>query len=244
MIWRWQQLRSSLSFAQPTSPMSIFMIWRAFGLSEMSVSIFVARECLKNRCSVPKHQAKKFKFPSTDRPPTEFRVSPTTAGAHRIPALGYGISRLLRDRLMARLEYFIVCESTSVDVENNRISFFHVLEDIYPDQFPYLIPRLDAVSLWNLSPDDQGTDFQAMVAIRLPGIERVVEIPMNLSRGYMRHRAAVTITGIPISRPGELVFEVKLNGAHGATHIVYIHDTPALDAGERLTKNSPISSLD
>jgi hypothetical protein len=44
-------------------------------LSEMTLSILVARECLKNRCSVPKHQAKKFKFPSGERPPTELRAS-------------------------------------------------------------------------------------------------------------------------------------------------------------------------
>jgi hypothetical protein len=34
-------------------------------LAELSTSINVARECLKNRCSVPKHQAKSFTFPST-----------------------------------------------------------------------------------------------------------------------------------------------------------------------------------
>lgn len=44
-------------------------------LSEMTVSIFVARECLKNRCSVPKHQTKTFVFPSASRPPRELRVS-------------------------------------------------------------------------------------------------------------------------------------------------------------------------
>jgi hypothetical protein len=38
-------------------------------LPEMSTSINVARECLKNRCSVPKHHAKSFTFPSNDNPP-------------------------------------------------------------------------------------------------------------------------------------------------------------------------------
>jgi hypothetical protein len=39
-------------------------------LAEMSTSINVARECLKNRCSVPKHQARSFNFPSDHKPPT------------------------------------------------------------------------------------------------------------------------------------------------------------------------------
>ncbi len=44
-------------------------------LSEMTGSIFVARECLKNRCSLPNHQAKTFAFPSGGRLPSELRVS-------------------------------------------------------------------------------------------------------------------------------------------------------------------------
>jgi hypothetical protein len=135
---------------------------------------------------------------------------------------------------MAKLEYFIVCESTSVDAENNRISLFHVLEDIFPDQFPYFLPRIEAVSLWNLDPEDKDTDFQAALEIRLPGVSEGVKFPMNLSRGRMRYRAALAVGNIPLSRPGELSFEVTLNGTHGATHIVTVHDTQALKASEDL----------
>lgn len=39
-------------------------------IAEMRTSISVARECLKILCSVPKHQAKSFTFPSRDRPPS------------------------------------------------------------------------------------------------------------------------------------------------------------------------------
>ena len=87
---------------------------------------------------------------------------------------------------MASLEYFIVCESTSVDAENNRISFFHVLEDIFPDQFPFVVPHVEAVSLWNLDPDDASTDFQATLVIWVPGHPKAVEFRMNLSKGHMR----------------------------------------------------------
>jgi hypothetical protein len=43
-------------------------------LTEMRISISVARECLKNKCSVPKHQAKSFTFPSNERPPIQPRM--------------------------------------------------------------------------------------------------------------------------------------------------------------------------
>ena len=44
-------------------------------LAEMRTSINVARECLKSRCSVPKHQAKSFVFPSNEKPPSRPLVS-------------------------------------------------------------------------------------------------------------------------------------------------------------------------
>ena len=140
---------------------------------------------------------------------------------------------------MAKLEYFIVCESTSVDAASNRISLFHVLEDIFPDQYPYLLPRIEAVSLWNLDPEDANTDFQATLEIRIPGQSQAVGFPMNLSKGSMRYRAALEVTSIPLLCSGELRLEVKLNGMHGATHIVKVHDTPALKTSEDLRTDIP-----
>jgi hypothetical protein len=135
---------------------------------------------------------------------------------------------------MATLEYFIVCESTSVDAENNQISLFHVLDDIFPDRLPLVLPRADAVCVWNLSPEDVSTDFQASLTISPPGEVRPAEFRMNLSHGHMRHRAAVSVTNIPLFIAGELRFEAKLNGAHSATHIVRIHDAAAVKASEDL----------
>jgi hypothetical protein len=135
---------------------------------------------------------------------------------------------------MATLEYFIVCESTSVDAENNQISMFHVLEDIFPDKLPFMLPRIDAVCLWNLDPEDVAVDFQANLTISPPGDVKPAEFRMNLSQGHMRYRAAVTVNNIPLFVPGELRFEVKLNGTHGATHIVRIHDAAAVKASEDL----------
>jgi hypothetical protein len=140
---------------------------------------------------------------------------------------------------MASLEYFIVCESTSVDAENNKISFFHVLEDIFPDRFPFSVPKVEAVSLWNLEPEESETDFQATLVISVPGIEKPAEFRMNLSKGHMRYRAAVAVTGIPLLRHGNLTFETKLNGEHGATHVVKVHDTSAIKASEELDTDSP-----
>ena len=46
---------------------------------------------------------------------------------------------------------------------------------------------------------------------------------MNLARDVHRCRAIQSVLEIPVEGPGESVFEVLLNGVHGATHTVKIH---------------------
>ncbi|HWE36574.1 MAG TPA: hypothetical protein VG406_08410 [Isosphaeraceae bacterium] len=137
---------------------------------------------------------------------------------------------------MATLEYFIVCESTSVDAATGRISLFHVIEDLFPDHFPYVLPRVEAVSLWNLEAEDDGKDFQVLLRITPPGL-RVADFPMNLSRGRSRYRAVLAVERIPLPQPGTLSFEVLLNGRHQASHTVTVQATGALVAGEDLDES-------
>ena len=123
---------------------------------------------------------------------------------------------------MARLEYFIVCESASVDAATNKISLFNILEDIFPEEFPDDLRRVDAVALWHLDPEEERIDYHVTIRVTPPGLP-VVDFPMNLSRGRLKYRAVVGIGHIPLQAPGELVFEVQLNGTHQAYHNVTIH---------------------
>ena len=143
---------------------------------------------------------------------------------------------------MAKLEYFIVCESTLVDVETNAISLFHVLEDVFPDTFPDTLARLEAVSLWNLGPEDIRTDFQATLWVTPPGEADGAPFPMNLSKGRMRYRAAQKVLYIPLDQPGELRIEVRLNGVHAADHVITIHDVGSLRGGEEMQMRLPMRS--
>jgi hypothetical protein len=135
---------------------------------------------------------------------------------------------------MPRLEYFIVCASTSVDVERNSISLFHLLEDLFPDQFPASLETMEAVSLWNLDPEDANTDFQATLRITLPDKALSARFAMNLSAGWKRYRATIKVTNIPLPCPGELRFDVELNGVHSASHIVNVHEGGSIQSGREL----------
>ncbi len=134
---------------------------------------------------------------------------------------------------MARLEYFIVCRSVSVDIDSDEITLSQVVEDIFAHdfQFPQYLPKIMAVSSWEMSPDELDREFQAILRITIPGQQDGPEFSMNLSRGRRRYRAMQGVLEIPLPGPGDLKFEVLLNGKHAATHVVTIHP-PGVRPGE------------
>jgi len=107
-------------------------------------------------------------------------------------------------------------------VNTNEISFINVLEDITPEAFPYVIPRAIAVSLWNFQQGEEKQDYQAILVAKIPGRPDVA-FPMNFSFGVHRCRAIQGVLEIPVDAPGDVTFEVRLNGEHAASHTVKIH---------------------
>jgi hypothetical protein len=125
---------------------------------------------------------------------------------------------------MPTLEYFIVCRSVSIDIDTDEVSLSNVLEDLFLDEDgKALLPRIVAISAWNLDDSELSTDFQTILAIRRPGESKSKDFPMNLSHGRKRHRAMATIVDIPLDNSGELLFQVLLNGTHQASHKVFVH---------------------
>jgi hypothetical protein len=123
---------------------------------------------------------------------------------------------------MARLEYFIVCRAISVDIDTEEITLSQVIEDVFPEEFPNQLPRIVAVSSWEMTPEELGMEFQAILRVFIPGSLEGADFPMNLARGRRRYRAIQGVTQIPLLGPGDLKFEVLLNGQHGATHVVTV----------------------
>lgn len=137
---------------------------------------------------------------------------------------------------MPELEYFLVCRSVQRDATTDEMSFINVLEDISPDTLPHVIPRAMAVSLWNLRQEELTLDYQATLVVKLPGSQPAA-FSMNFSRLAHRCRAIQGILEIPVHGPGDIEFEVLLNGNHAASHRVRIHPPgvrDALEAGDRL----------
>lgn len=137
---------------------------------------------------------------------------------------------------MPKLEYFLVCESISIDRETNRISLFNVIESIKvisqlsnissdDDESKIEVPRapliqLIASSSWNCEQEEFGEDHQATLRAHIPGKD-AIDFNLNFTVEQQRHRLNFKLQGIPpIQEAGDLVFELLLDGEHKATHTI------------------------
>lgn len=137
---------------------------------------------------------------------------------------------------MARLEFFVVSRSVSVDQATNHASVFEILEVIQASEFPAIIPECVAVSLWRREPGDEAKDFQLLLRVTIPS-GAVTEIRSNFRMSSLRHRVMQRIQGLPIESEGQLRFEAVLNGEHAAEHVVDV-----LRSGPADVVESPIKT--
>jgi hypothetical protein len=108
---------------------------------------------------------------------------------------------------------------------------FNVLEDLQliasestaQQQLP--IAHLVAVSCWNRESGDEQRDFQMTLRIHASGQEPK-DFPLNFTMERPRHRLALRLQGLPKLEPGELRFELLLNGQHVAWHTVNVFPPP------------------
>lgn len=126
---------------------------------------------------------------------------------------------------MAKLEYFVVSQSVAVDQQTNRTSIFNVLETISAPKFPVNMDEATATALWRREPGDDGKDFQVLVRVS-GALVKPLESAANFRMEQSRHRIVVTILGLPIASPGDVKFELLLNGQHVAEHILTVIAEP------------------
>ena len=123
---------------------------------------------------------------------------------------------------MPSLEYFLVADSVSVDQFTNTVSVFHVIEQIRAPKFPVHIPRFACVSSLNIEEEGFGKDYQLTVNIKNPSGKEGEPNRINFTAEKKRQRFIAHLINFKIEGPGELVFELRLNEKHLASHTVDI----------------------
>jgi len=136
---------------------------------------------------------------------------------------------------MARLEFFVVSVSASVDQTTNQASIFDIIEEVKATAFPSLLHSCVAFSLWRREPGDEERDFQLILRITTPG-GAIHDFPSNFRMPAARHRTLVRVQGLLVEQPGQLRFEAILNGTHAAEHVV---DVQQITPSETVASRSP-----
>ncbi len=130
---------------------------------------------------------------------------------------------------MPELEYFLVSESVSTDERTGYFSLFNILEDM-GTVLPLRISRLIATSCWNISPEEQGRDYQVSLRILQPNgeiLEGAEDIAINFTAEGNRQRIHHELRGVSVPEAGDWVFEILLNGEHKAKHVLTVREQDA-----------------
>ena len=125
---------------------------------------------------------------------------------------------------MPELEYFLVAESCSVDVDRNSLSIFHVMNDVRLDRVPGLIPELVIISAWIHSQEElRGrAESQIRVQFRLPGLDSTPSFRGNLNAETRFQNFNFSFREVPAQTEGDIVVEIFLDDQHKATHTVAV----------------------
>jgi hypothetical protein len=141
---------------------------------------------------------------------------------------------------MPKLEYFLLCESISVDQETNRVSLFNVLEDLHLAKPPtegeskpaFILNQFVAVAVFNRQPEDSDQEFEACLKYNLPdGAYKEHKLKFKMERN--RQRIVMRFVGMPpVGKDGLLSFDLSVNGNHSGTHTIQLFSEPEMEVGD------------
>jgi hypothetical protein len=136
---------------------------------------------------------------------------------------------------MPKLEYFLLCESISVDQETNRVSLFNVLEDLHlasplttgESKGAFILSQFVAVAVFNREPDDENRVFEACLKYNLPDAQFIAhKLEFKMERN--RQRILMRFVGMPpVAKDGMLSFELTVDGKHAGSHTIQLFSEDA-----------------
>jgi hypothetical protein len=107
---------------------------------------------------------------------------------------------------------FACTESAAIDAGTNRLSLFHVLEELHVTAFPISIPIMCVVVLLERLPIEPAQNT-ILFELKLDGNPApLIVAPININfQSHLRARAVGQIQGLTIPAPGTLRATIGLN---------------------------------
>lgn len=118
------------------------------------------------------------------------------------------------------LEFFLMCESISIDQRSNALSIFNVIEEV-PWSDTHVVPRSVFISEWNFPPDMMGKDILIEHRLLDPNGKVRHSYDSAFKALAPRHRVMVTLANWKPDIKGDWVFKVE-SGPKKAHHRVTV----------------------
>lgn len=110
---------------------------------------------------------------------------------------------------MLQVRLFLCSESAAIDMWNNAVSAFHILEQINAPHFPVIVPRLCVITLMTREASDPSRPALHLL-IELVGRQQLFLGPMEVNfLQQLSTRALVDIQGFLVPAPGTLRLAVR-----------------------------------
>jgi hypothetical protein len=130
---------------------------------------------------------------------------------------------------MIRIRFCLAAEGIVRDSETNNMSAFNILEQMTPEGFPALLPKISFLSAWERDPEDPA-EYDMEFTTKLDE-DVLYRQPITLRFGdSTRHRQTVIVQGLQIPRFGKLIFMLRTpDGSIEASYSIEVK-APAIRA--------------
>lgn len=117
-----------------------------------------------------------------------------------------------------------VCEVALVDRRTNNLSLVNILNELTPNGFPFAIPRLVLVAVFECEGDEELPEV--ILRIKQEGTVLFSQPLVPQFQGKPRTRHILEIHGLVVSEPKPLVFQLLRNRRQAAKYDLIINPVP------------------
>lgn len=119
------------------------------------------------------------------------------------------------------VDWVMCAEVALLDQYGGGISLINVLDDITPQGYPFLLPRLRFVAMSTREDGDVATP-PGRLRVTLDGVELFEGAVAIDFRDQLRHKALIGFSGFIIPNPGVLSFRISVgDGPAGGGQVIF-----------------------
>jgi len=122
------------------------------------------------------------------------------------------------------IRLLLVCEVALVDRRTNNLSLVNIWNELTPNGFPFVVPRLVLVAVFEREGDEESPEV--ILRIKQEGTVLFSQSFVAQFKGKSRTRHILEIHGLVVSEPKPLVFQLLRNHRQAAKYDLIINSVP------------------